>query len=249
MKISAEGRSAMKKGLLFLAALAVSSVLCAQENQNFGREDILAAFKEYNPAALEKAAQNPAYNEILNKVLSAYSAPKTDANLNEMIALVLNFDYSLQLQTAREEYINGRTLQFVSGAELAALEDRVIKEIHDVVQGVYKNTLQVKQWQIERYKDYIKTIKKDKSLSKEQQKAAVAGLNDQIKTTKAEIKTLKKNSKQKIKDTANVYFAEIRSDYDKKILAERQAARAQDLQAAQSSARDIKANNKKPVAQ
>lgn len=41
----------MKKGLLLLAALAVSSALCAQENQNLGREDVMAAFKEYNPAA------------------------------------------------------------------------------------------------------------------------------------------------------------------------------------------------------
>ena len=121
----------MKKGLLLLAALAVSSALCAQENQNLGREDVLAAFKEYNPAALEKAARNPAYNDLLNKVAAAYSAPDTDERQNEMIALVKNFDNSVRLQAAREEYFNGRTLQAVSGEELAALDARVQAELQE----------------------------------------------------------------------------------------------------------------------
>ena len=238
----------MKKSLLFLAALAVSSALCAQENQNFGREDVLAAFKEYNPAALEKAAQNPAYNDLLNKVAAAYSAPRTDANQTELIAMVKNFDNSIRLQTAREEYFNGRMLQVMSGEEINALDQRVTSQLVEVVQGVFDNTLEVKNIQIKRYKDQLKAVKKDDALSKEQKKSAEADLKARIKTVKAEIKALKKNSKQKIQDTASVYFSEIRSDYSDWQEAQLQQARAKELQALQTAAHDVKANNKKPVA-
>ena len=238
----------MKKGLLLLAALAVSSALYAQENQNLGREDVLAAFKEYNPAALEKAARNPAYNDLLNKVAAAYSAPDTDERQNEMIALVKNFDNSVRLQAAREEYFNGRTLQAVSGEELAALDARVQAELQEVVESVFDNTLEVREIQIDRYQEQIKAIKKDDSLSKEQKKASVAELKDKIKAVKTEIKTLKKNSKQKIQDTADVYFADIRSEYTRRQDIERLRAKAQELQASQTAARDVKADNKKPVA-
>lgn len=238
----------MKKGLLLLAALAVSSALCAQENQNLGREDVLAAFKEYNPAALEKAARNPAYNDLLNKVAAAYSAPDTDERQNEMIALVKNFDNSVRLQAAREEYFNGRTLQAVSGEELAALDARVQDELQEVVKSVFDNTLEVREIQIDRYQEQIKAVKKDDSLSKEQKKASVAELKDKIKAVKTEIKTLKKNSKQKIQDTADVYFADIRSEYTRRQDIERLRAKAQELQASQTAARDVKADNKKPVA-
>ena len=238
----------MKKGLLLLAALAVSSALCAQENQNLGREDVLAAFKEYNPAALEKAARNPAYNDLLNKVAAAYAAPDTDERQNEMIALVKNFDNSVRLQAAREEYFNGRTLQAVSGEELAALDARVQAELQEVVKSVFDNTMEVREIQIDRYQEQIKAVKKDDSLSKEQKKASVAELKDKIKAVKTEIKTLKKNSKQKIQDTADVYFADIRSEYTRRQDIERLRAKAQELQASQTAARDVKADNKKPVA-
>ncbi len=238
----------MKKSLLFLAALAVSSVLCAQDNQRLGREDVLAAFKEYNPSALEKAASNPAYNDLLNKVASAYSAPRTEERLNEMIALVMNFDNSVLLQAAREEYFEGRTLQLTSGANIGALDERVYNKILEVVKSVFANTLEVKNIQIDRYKEQIKAIKKDEAVSKDAKKEAVAQLNQQIKNIKREIKALKKNSKQKIQDTALVYFADIRSDFDKQQAVQLQKAQTQEAAASQAAVHDVKANNKKPVA-
>lgn len=248
MRISVREEGLMKKSLLLLAALAVSSALCAQETQNLGREDVLAAFKEYNPAALEKAAQNPAYNNLLNKVAAAYSAPNTDVNQSEMIALVLNFDNSVRLQVVREDYFNGRTLQLVSGEELAALEDSVSEELQRIVKDVYKNTLKVKDLQIDRYKDQIKAVKKNDSLTKEQKQEAVDKLNGQVKAVKAEIKTLKKNSKQKIKDTAAVYLAEMRVEFTQRQNAQLSSAQQKEEAAAQAPAQEVKADNKKPVA-
>lgn len=238
----------MKKSLLLFAALAVSSALCAQEAQKLGQEDVLAAFKEYNPAALEKAAQNPAYGELLYKVAAAYSAPRTDANQNEMLALVLNFDNSVRLQVAREDYFNGRMLQLVAGEELASLEKNVTEDLQAVVKDVYKNTLKVKDLQIDRYKDQIKAVKKDESLTKEQKNEAVDKLNGQIKAVKAEVKTLKKNSKQKIKDTAAVYLAEMRAEFTQRQNAQLNSAQQKEEAAAQAPAKEVKADNKKPVA-
>lgn len=238
----------MKKSLLLLAALAVSSALCAQENQSLGREDVLAAFKEYNPAALEKASKNPAYGGLLDKLAGAYSAPRTEANQNELIALVKNFDNSIRLQAAREEYFNGRTLQAVTGTELKALDERVSEEILSVVRSIFENTVEVKEDQIKRYKKQIKTVKKDAFLSKDQKDRQVAALKAQIKAVKAEIKTLKKDSKQKMQDTALAYFADIRSDFEAKQDAALRAAQEKDLRSAQTDTRSVKAKNKKPVA-
>ena len=238
----------MKKSLLLLVALAVSSALCAQESQKFGPEDVMAAFKEYNPAALEKAAANPAYNDLLNKVALAYSAPRTDASQNEMIALVLNFDNSVRLQVVREDYFNGRTLQMVSGEELNALESNASAALKDIVEDVYKNTLKVKDLQIDRYKEQIKAVKKDESLSKDQRKEAVKALNDKVKAVKAEVKTLKKNAKEKVQGTADVYLAEIRAEYLQRQNAQLNSAQQKASAAAAAPSQEVKADNKKPVA-
>lgn len=235
----------MKKSLLFLAALAVSSALCAQEGQNFTRDDVFAAFKEYNPAALQRAAASPAYRDLLEKVAAAYTAPKTDENQNQLIALVKNFDNSLRLQAVKETYANSRTLQQVSGTQLAHLDERTTQQLQAVVKDIFKQTLQVRQIQIKRYKQQIKAVKKDASLSAEQKTARVNALQGQIRAVKTEVRQLKKDSAQKIQDTAKVYFADMRSEYDKQHATE---APEQELQVEQSAAHDVKANHKKPVA-
>lgn len=235
----------MKKSLFFVAVWAAASVLCAQESPNFGREDVMAAFKEYNPAALEKAAQNPAYNELLNKLADAYHSPRTEASRNELIALVKNFDNSLRLQAVRNAYFEGRTLQRVSGTELNALDEKTAKDVLAVVRSIFKNTLEVKNIQIKDYKARLKAVKKDPTLSAQEKEQAVSRLENQIRSVKREIKQLKSNSKQKIRDTASVYFGEIRSDF---AASEQASAAPARLEAEQSSALDVKANHKKPVA-
>ncbi len=238
----------MKKSLLFLAALAVSSALCAQENQNLGREDVLSAFKQYNPAAFEKASANADYNNLLNKLASAYSAPRTEANQTELIALVKNFDNSISLEVIRQQYVSARTLQAVSGTELQSLDRQAVATLLPVVENIFENTLEVRKIQIQALKKQIKAAKKDKTLSKEQRKGQVAALKAKIKALKAEIKGLKSNSKQKIQDAADTYFADIRSNYEAQKQALLSSAQKQDLQASQTDTHSVKANHKKPVA-
>lgn len=226
-----------------MAVLAASSALCAQD-KTLGGQDILDAFKEHNPAALEKAASQPAYGTLLSKLTAAYSAPNTPENRLEMVALVKNFDNSLALQAAKEEYFRGRTLQDVSGTQLQALDERVSGQLLGAVQSIFQNTLAVRKWQIKGYKEDIKAVKKDKSLTKAQKNERVAALKAQIRAVKNEMKALKTNSKQKIADTAQVYFSDIRSDYEASL---RQSVGTENP-AEETSNLDVKTKNKKPVA-
>ena len=230
----------MNKNIYLLAVLAVSSVLYAQENKNFDGQDLLAAFEQYNPAVLQKAQQNEIYQDILQKLTAVYNAPRTDESETEMIALAMNFDNSIRLEMLRQAYNEGRTLQRMSGTNLEALEQGTLDNLVPVVQDIFKNTLAIKKIQIKRYKSQLKNIKKDASLSPAEKDERVTDLKNRITRVKQEIRALKTNSKKQIQDAATVYLIEARSAYD--------AALSQEQQAQASSARDVKANNKKPVA-
>ena len=218
----------MKKNVWMLAILAFSTALCAQETGQLGKADLLAAFKQYNPAALEKASADKLYGEILNKLAAGYSAPNTEEERYELIGLAKNFDNSLRLQLLRENYFQGRTLQLVSGTELAALRQQTYAALVTVFEDIFKNTLQLKQLQLADYKQQFKQNRTPQ-------------LKEQIRQLKQEIAQFKRHSRQKIQATAEVYLAQLEAAY--------QATLSQQLQVEQSANRDIKANHKKPVAE
>ena len=232
----------MNKTVWLLTMLAVSSALYAQETCQLGKDELLAAFEQYNSAALKEATVNELYADILNKLAAAYCAPRTEQNQYELIALAKNFDNSLRLHALRTHYFETRTLQAMSGVEgLEGLEQSTRGALKEVVQSIFDNTLEVKNIQLKDYKKQLKQTRKNAALSTEQKQQRVTQLSAQIKQIKREVRWLKQNSKQKIQDTANAYFAEILTDY--------MAAQPQQLRAQQSLSWDIKANHKKPVAQ
>ncbi|MBR2866013.1 MAG: hypothetical protein IKC13_07090 [Elusimicrobiaceae bacterium] len=235
----------MKKGWALFAVLFASSAIgAAAQTQMLGKQDVLDAFKRYNPAALEKAALNEQYADLLNKLAASYSAARTEKNQLEMIALVKNFDNSILLQGVKNRYAQGRTLQLVSGTDLASLERDTRAEILALVEDIYKNTIEVKEIQLENYKTQRKAIKKSKVLSRDEKKRIVAVFDQQIKDVKEEMKSFKQDHRQKIQDTADVYFAEIRSNYEASVAA----ASAQSLKAEQAENLSVTDKNKKPVA-
>ena len=206
----------MNKNLLFSVLLFMSCTLSAQEVVKMGKEDVWNAFKQYNPSALQKASLNQQYGDLLYKLSLAYSAPKTEENEVELIALVKNFDNSIILQSIKEEYESARTLQLVSGADLNALEEKTQKRLLNLVKSIYKNTLEVKEIQIDRYKQDLKEAKKNKNLSSEQKNTLSQEIEKRIKQVKKEINVLKKNRKQKLQDSARVYFVDIKTAYEAK---------------------------------
>ena len=228
-----------KKGIV----LAVSVLVCAlyaQGGQYLEKEDILQAFEQYNASALENAKADQVYGEILQELLTTYKMPNTIENQAEMIALVKNFDNSLQLHALSLAYQEGRTLQLASGASLETLDANIEQAVEVVLQDVYRNTLEAKKIQIELYKQKIKEVKKDEQLTAAQKKEQVAQWKGKIKQIKQESRTLKKNASVQIENTARQYMNNIQSEYEK--------AQAKQLEAVQSNTHNVKANHKKPVA-
>lgn len=237
----------MKRCLLLLAVLAVASGLSAQESQQYTQEEVLAVFAQYNPAVLEKAKTNEQYNEILQKLASAYQKDKTEEAESELIALAKNFDNSLRLFIIAKTYENGLALQQVSNIDLAALEAITQGDLLAVFEDIYDNTLDIRDEEIKLCKARIKALKKDKSLSKEDRKAQIAKENDRIKTLKAEIKQLKKDAKDKVRSASELYFADLKADVADNTASVTKAAQeaAQDAKSAKNL--QVKTKNKKPV--
>ena len=235
----------MKKNFLFLLAFFSSSLLCAQQTEQMGKEDVLEAFKKYNPVALEKASSNSAYHELLFKLASAYSAPRTQENESELIALVKNFDNSLALQGVKLNYQKSRQLQLTTGMDLNALDQKSYEYLLQIVQRIFDNTIEVKKIEISQYKAQIKELKKNKNLSSAQRKEQIKEIKAKISAIKRSIKQLKQGSKQKIQDTAAVYLAEIRAEYEKTALISQKQQTSVSEQAENLA---VKSNHKKPVA-
>lgn len=230
----------MHKRWMFIAVSFLLSAGWVQGKQDLGQEDVLAAFAQYNPSALEKATVNDSYGKILQELVTSISIPNTEENQAELIALAKNFDNSLQLYAIRYAYFESRTLQKVSGSNLEALDQTTKDSLLPVVQSIYQNTLDVKNLQVTFYKKRIKEIKKSTDLSSEQKKERVAQLDQKVKDLKTEIRSLKKNATRQINDTVSYYLKDIQDAYDK--------AQAEQLTALQSASHNVKANHKKPVA-
>lgn len=207
----------MNKTWIILSVLLISSVLGAQETSLLGKEELLNAFKQYNPVVLQKASMNQDYASLLQKLSAAYSRPRTEENELEMIALVKNFDNSIILQKLKTDYASARTLQSVTGTDLNALEEQTSQQLLQLVEDIFVNTLEVKEIQIDRYEKELKAVKKDKTLSSSERKKLQTSVKNKIKKVKKEIKLFKKDKKQKLKDTANIYLIKIKADYENQI--------------------------------
>ncbi len=228
-----------KKGIV-LAISVLTCALYAQGKEFLEKEDILQAFEQYNAGVLEQAKTNQTYNEIFQKLTTSFKVPDTVENQAEMIALVKNFDNSLQLYVLGEAYQEARLLQLASGASLDTLDANMAHEILPVLQDIYHNTLVVKKIQIGLYKQKIKEVKKNKELTREAQKEQIAQWKAKIKQTKTDISNLKKNATAQINNTANQYMKDMQAVFEQ--------SQAKQLKAEQATAQDVKANNKKPVA-
>ena len=229
----------MKRWML-LTISVLASALCAQSKENLDQEDLLAAFGQYNPSVLERAAANEQYGKILYQLAASFSMPNTTESQTEMIALVKNFDNSLQLYALQQAYLEGRTFQQVTGTPLETLDEATLEHLTAVLQDVYENTLTVKKWQLAQYKQQIKAVKKDAALSKEAKKEQVAQLKQKTKAVKQEVSSLKSHAKEQIRNTAEQYLKQMQAAF-----VQMQAGQ---LEAEQSPAKDVKANHKKPVA-
>ncbi len=228
----------MKKSFgLCLVLLMACSVLSGAE---YTREEVLALFAKYNPSVLAKAATDEEYNSILQGLLTSYSVPKTDENLIELVALIRNFDVSLALEASANRYQDALLLHALNGMDLSTAKAAAHKEVLDAVTHIWAVTVQVQNMGLDLYKQRLKEIKADTSLSKEEKKAASDEVKAKIKALKLSLKNLKKYNGEQLSATADAYVAQVEQHFQARLQAALEAAEAENLA--------VTSKNKKPVA-
>ncbi len=239
----------MKKTMFVLATMALSAMLYAQpEQEHFSRAEVLDIFAQFNPAVLENAKQNPDYNTILELFLSSYQESKTPTSRYELIAVARNFDNSIRLQSLSVTYRRLWTAAQMSGLNNDTARRAFTSDVTEVMQSIWQETLNLRKLQLDETKARLKTIGKDKTLSKEDRAAQKKQIKEDIKALKAEIKTLKKDPQAYVASAAQDYVSSTEKKFAAQEEAARQAAQKKAKTAKQAKNLQVKTNNKKPVA-
>lgn len=239
----------MKKTMFVLATMALSAMLYAQpEQENFSRAEVLDIFAQFNPSILENAKQNPDYNTILETFLSSYQASRTPTSRYELIAVARNFDNSIALQALTARYHSLWTAAQMSGLDNSTARQAFTNDVTAVMHDIWQETLNLRKLQLDETKAQLKSLNKNKTLSKEQRAEEKKQLKEQIKALKAEIKTLKKDPQSYVKSAAQNYVSSAEKKFVAQEEAARQAAQQKAKAAKQAKNLQVKTNNKKPVA-
>ena len=235
----------MKRSLFLLASLALTSALYAQPGASFTREQILDIFEQYNPSVLQKAAEQPDYQVVLEEFLASFQVPATSENKWEMIAAARNVENSLRLQSLTRQYQQQVTWAAMSGVASDGMEKQFRTGLQEVMTDIWAVSLQTQQAQLDELKQTLKTLRRSKDSSAEQ----LAALQAQIKARQAEVRSLKKNAGALILSNVNAYQEQVDRQLAQSFASGFAAARAQELSAAQADNLQIKTNHKNPVAE
>ena len=237
----------MKRSLAVLALLTLSSAsLCAAENYN--REKVLALFAQYNPAVLEKAQQNADYNDILQSVAAAYNLPQTDENHYTLLALIRNFDNSIDLNVLTAEYERAFYVNAVNNLRTSAIAEEFRTNLQPVFSRIWAVSVETHQLHLKEAKAKVKALKKDKSLSAEEKEKALTTQKETISFLKQEIKNLKKNSASQIVSACDSYATQTEQAILQEIARNRAALAAHNTAVKETANLSITSKNKKPVA-
>lgn len=234
----------MRRSLFVLATMAMSSVLYAQaEPAHFSREQVLDIFSQYNPSVLEQAQADTDYQSVLDSFLSSYEDSNAQTTRFELIAVARNFDNSIRLQALTDVYTQSASASLVMGQNGAA-EQLFREDLTDVVSHIWAVTVQIRKAQLDEAKQRLKSVRADKTLSKEARAEQTALLKKEIRALKAELKSLQRNRGQIITSAVDEYVEQAKKEVSDGLL---QAARSS-LEVSSADNLQIKSNNKKPVA-
>ena len=237
----------MKRSLAVLALLTLSSAsLCAAENYN--REKVLALFAQYNPAVLERAEQDENYNVVVQSVAEAYNVPQTDENHYTLLALIRNFDNSLDLNALTAQYEKAFYINTINNLDTAAISQQFRSDLLPVFSRVWAVSLQTHQQHLKEAKAQLKALKKDKSLTAREKEDALSAQKETISFLKQEIKNLKKNSASKLVSACDSYTTHVEQTVLQIIAQNKAALSAQNTAINETPNLSIISKNKKPVA-
>jgi len=207
----------MKRGLLLVATLSLCSALYAQGTLT--REEAREVFAAYNPALLQKAAQDEQLNQLLDQLLRQFASQHpadTLENRYTLIALARNFENSLALNQTLAQYQQA-LIYSQHGTDIsAAARAHAREKLNALYPRIWAVSVQVKETLLRAYK-----AQKN------------AQLTPAITALQADLAQLKTNVGAQLITLTQQALAQ----------AEQQAQ-----QAAQATNLHIKTNHKKPVA-
>ncbi len=224
----------MKRGLFLVATVTLSSALYAQNT--FTREGAHEVFSRYNPALLEKAAQDENLNRFVKDVLAQYAAqnlPDTLETRYTLAALARNFENSLTVNAALDQY-KSALIYSQQGANVQdAAREHARQRLAAVYPRIWAVSVQVKEDLLSKYKQ----LAKNPQLTADEKQAFHAA----IKAVQADLKYLRTNVGEQL--VALTQEALLQTEAQ---AAETQLEQAQ--RAKQATNLHVKTNHKKPVA-
>lgn len=234
----------MRRSLFILAVLALAPALHAQaDNARFTREQVLEIFAQYNPSVLERAQADEDYNTVLESFLAAYENSQASAARTELIAVARNFDNSIRLQVLTNVYKQAVASARLMGRDTSSADNMFREDLTDVFSRVWAVTVRLRQYELAETKRALKTVRADKTLPKAEREAQMLRLKKQIRSLKAEIKSLKQHRGEAVSSAVDAYMLQIQEEQTGLLQAARDAAAAAGTENLQ-----IKSKNKKPVA-
>lgn len=216
----------MKRGLFLLATVTLSSALYAQGALT--REQAREVFAVYNPALLEKAAQDETLNQFLGSVLDEYVAQNPQDTLESrytLIALARNFENSLAVNAALTQYKNALIYSRQGGDVQEAAHTHAQQVLMQAYARIWAVSVQVKEDLLAQYKKDLQTS----GITPEQKQ----GLQAAIKAVQADLKNLRTRTGEQLVVLTQDALAK----------AETQAAQAQEAKSFH-----VKTNSQKPRA-
>lgn len=224
----------MKRGLFLVATVTLSSALYAQNT--FTRADAQEVFARYNPALLEKAAQDENLNQFVEDVLSQYvslNLPNTLETRYTLVALARNFENSLAVNTALTQYKNALIYSQQGGNVQEAAREHARQILAAAYPRVWAVSVQVKEDLLSKYKQ----LAHNSQLTADDKQTLQAA----IKAVQADLKYLRTNTGEQL--VALTQEALLQTEAQ---ATEVQLEQAQ--QAKETTNLHVKTNHKKPVA-
>ncbi len=223
----------MRRGFFLLATVTLSSALYAQDILTRGAAH--EVFTRYNPALLEKAAQDENLNRFVEDLLAQYVAqnlPNTLETRYTLAALARNFENSLVVNAALSQYKNA----LIYSQQGANVQDAAREHARQILAATYPRiwavSVQVKEDLLLQYKQLTHS-----QLTADEKQTVQAA----IKAVQADLKNLRTHIGEQLVALTQAALLQAETQ-----VAETQLKQAQ--QAKGSTNLHVKTNHKKPVA-
>lgn len=232
----------MKNGLFLLATVTLSSALYAQQPLTYQEtEDI---FARYNPQLMARSAQDDNMRNLVDQVITTFVSQQPENTLENrytLIALARNFENSLILQAATEQYQRAFLYAQLGNPEIVGpAQENARKMLLENYARMWAVSVQVKEDLLAQYETSRKEAGRDARLTPAEQKARQARLDDTIHALRADIRQLRTNPGNQLIELTEETLTEA-ADQVRDQLAALEAQSTDNLQ--------IKTKHKKPVAE